>query len=74
VLEVRRLRVDEQARRRRKGRTLRFLGSPAMPSGRPIRARPPEYLRREFDEAVELAGATGEHHAPARLGREMATP
>src|SRR5689334_10013866 len=70
VLEMRRLRVHKQACRRRKGRALRFLRKSGNAERAPNAHRPPQYLCGKLDQAVELAGAAGQNHAPARLGRE----
>src|SRR4051812_49780431 len=68
MFEVRRLRIDEQARRGRKGGTFCFLGKTCDPERATDAHRPSKDLRREFDHAGELAGATSQDHAPARLG------
>src|SRR5438309_3262186 len=70
VLEMGRLWVHEQAGRRRKGSALRFLGKPCDAERAANPHRPPEDLCGKLDQAVELAGAAGQNHAPARLGRK----
>src|SRR5258705_606865 len=70
VLERRLLRENEQARRRRKGRALRFLGKSRNAERTADPHRPPEYLGGKLDQPVELASAAGQNHAPAWLGRK----
>ena len=48
VFEMRRLRVDQQARRGREGRALGRVRQPAMPSGRPMRTGRPKMRARKF--------------------------
>src|SRR5262245_19146327 len=70
MFQVRRLRIDQEARRRRKGSPLRLLGKP-RDAERPADADlPSENPRGELDQAGELAGASSQDHTPARLGRE----
>src|SRR4051812_42451612 len=70
VFEMHRLRIDEQTRRHRKGRSFGFLRQPRN-AERPADAhRPAENLPGQLYQSGELTGAAGENHPAARLGRE----
>src|SRR5262245_17230828 len=70
MFQVRRLRIDQEARRRREGRPFGLLGKPGN-TERPADADlTSENPGSELHQAGELTGATGQDHAPARLGRE----
>ena len=70
MFEMRRLRINQKAGRDRESGPLGFIGQ-AGDAERPADPhRPSENASCEFGQAVELAGATGEHYAGARLGRE----
>src|SRR5206468_6144651 len=70
MLQMRRLRIDEEARCRRKGGSLGLLGKPGDAEWPADADRTPENPRSELDQAGELARSSGQDHAHARLGRE----
>src|SRR4051794_37575229 len=70
MFEMHRLRIDEQTRRHRKGRSFGFLRQPRN-AERPADAHgPAENLPGQLHQSGELTGAAGENHPAARLGRE----
>ena len=65
-----RLRVDQQAGRRREGGTLGRVGKPGDAEGPANPYWAPQDVRREIGDAGELARAAGQHNARTRFGRE----
>src|SRR5262249_34112198 len=55
MFEMSGLRIDEQPRRRRKGRPLGFLRQSGDTERTPDAHRPSQHLRGEFDQSIELA-------------------
>src|SRR5215469_2455285 len=72
MFEMRRLWVDEQARRDRKGRSLGRIRSAGDPQRAPKPYWAAEQPGRQFRQSVELAGSAGQDHVTAPVGRDRA--
>src|SRR5205807_5181632 len=70
MLKMRRLRIHQQSRRDGKRPSLRLLRESGNVERAPHSHRTAQDLRGKIGNAGELARSTGQHHAPARLGRE----
>src|SRR5262245_43339738 len=70
MLEMCHLGIDQQSRRDGECRSLRLFRKPGNSERPPDPHRAAEDLSRQPGKPRELARAAGQHHAPARLGRE----
>src|SRR5271169_6098545 len=70
VFEMRRLRINEQAGRRREGGALCRVRQPRDSQRPPDAHLPAEYAGGKFGKSGHLTGAAGKNHAPARFRRE----
>src|ERR1700685_3761276 len=70
ILKMRGLRINQQAGRRGKGRAPRRVRQSGDTQRPPDAYRPPKDARGQFRQSSQLAGAAGEDHTPAWLGRK----
>src|SRR5579864_6988981 len=71
VLEVRRLRINQQTRRRGECRAFGRIGQPGDAERPSAAHRPAENAGGELGQSVELTGAAGKNDASARLAGEQ---